>query len=235
MENKFTIEEVQNFWNKVANIYDSSNKQFKETHFQRFSEAIKYMDLKSGMKVLNIWSRTGEAVPYIRKKCPNTVLFNLELSPKFIEVASQKFPNEKFEETNLAKLRFENNYFDYILSLETLEHTPNPLKFLKECYRVLKSNGFLIMSLPPATAEIPLRIYELFSPNHGEGPHKFLSSREVKKLFKQANFKLISHKGTLLIPVGPRFLKKIGEKIINKFQNTFLSELGIRQFYVCQK
>ena len=126
-------------------------------------------------------------------------------------------------------------FLDCILSLETLEHAPSPSKFLEECYRVLKPNSLLIMSLPPATAELPLRIYEVFFTNHGEGPHKFLSSKKVKKLLKEANFKLITHKGTLLIPIGPRFLKKIGEKIINKFQNTFISELGIRQFYICQK
>lgn len=235
MQNKFTIEEVRNFWNKIADIYDSTNKQLEDAHFQRFSEAIKYLNLKPGMKILNIWSRTGKAMPYLRKKCPNITILNLEVSPKFIEIAKKKFPQEKFEQTDLNKLRFENDYFDYILSLETLEHTPSPLKFLKECYRVLKTNGSLIMSLPPATAELPLRIYGYLSTNHGEGPHRFLSSIKVKKILKIARFKIKLHKGTLLIPIGPKFLKIFGEKIIEKLQNTPIRELGIRQFYICKK
>jgi hypothetical protein len=57
----------------------------------------------------------------------------------------------------------------------------------------------------------------------------------VKKLLKQAGFTLIFHKGSLLIPVGPGFLRRFGEKIINVFQNTFVSEFGIRQFYISKK
>ena len=91
------------------------------------------------------------------------------------------------------------------------------------------------MSLPPKTAEPLLRIYELFFKNHGEGPHQFLSSKTVKSLLQEAEFNLLLHKGTLLVPVGPKFIKKFGEMIIDRFQNTFISELGIRQFYICQK
>lgn len=235
MQNKFTIEEVRDFWDKIADIYDSTNKKIGDAHLQRFQEAIKHMKLKPGQKLLNVWSRTGLAIPYLYKEYPGINLTNLEVSPNFIEIAKKKFPKEKFEKTDLTKFRFEDNQFDCILSLETLEHAPSPSKFLEECYRVLKPNSLLIMSLPPATAEIPLRIYEAFFTNHGEGPHKFLSSKKVKKLLKKAKFKLITHKGTLLIPVGPRLLKKFGEKIINKFQKTFISEFGIRQFYICQK
>ena len=91
------------------------------------------------------------------------------------------------------------------------------------------------MSLPPATAEVPHRIYDVLADDHGEGPHKFLPSKTVKGLLKEANFKLISHKGTLLVPVGPVFLQKLGEKVINILQNTFISEFGIRQFYIACK
>lgn len=233
--NNFTIEEVRDFWDNISNIYDTANKQFGDTHSQRFQEAIKYIDLKLNQKILNIWSRTGMAIPYLRQKCQDIHLFNLEVSPRFIKIAQEKFPQEKFQQTDLDRLPFESNYFDYILSLETLEHAPKPLIFLKELYRTLKPNGLLVMSLPPATAEFPLRAYEYFFANHGEGPHKFLSSKTIKYLLKMAGFKLIFHKGTLLIPAGPRFLKILGEKIIDKLQNTPIRELGIRQFYICKK
>lgn len=234
-ENHFTIDQVRNFWDKTAPAYESSNEQFKDTHLQRFEEAVKCLNLKPDQRILNIWSRTGLAIPYLRRKCPNLEIINLEVSPEFIKIAQEKFPREKFQETNLNNLPFENNYFDHILSLETLEHTPGPLAFLKELFRVLKPNGSLVMSCPPAAAEIPLKIYGFLFANHGEGPHKFLPSKEVKNLLKKAGFKIILHKGTLLIPLGPKWLKKIGEKIINKLQKTPVRELGIRQFYICQK
>lgn len=234
-KNNFTIEEVRNFWDKTADIYSSINQEFGNIHLQRFQEAIKYINPKPGQKILNIWSRTGLAIPYLRQKCSQVDITNLEVSPKFIEIAKKNFPQEKFQTTDLTNLPFEDNYFDYVLSLETLEHTPNPLIFLQELYRTIKPNGLLIMSLPPATATIPLIIYEFFFTNHGEGPHKFLSSKKVKKLLKMAGFKNCFHKGTLLIPIGPKFLKILGEKVINKLQNTPIRELGIRQFYISKK
>lgn len=235
MNNNFTIKEVSQFWDKVANVYESTNQKFEDTHLQRFRESIKYLELKPHQKILNIWSRTGLAIPYLHQKCRNLDIVNLEVSIEFIKIAKKKFPKEKFQETDLNKLPFYDNSFDSILSLETLEHTPNPLNLIKELYRVIKPNGLLVMSLPPATAELPLKIYELFFDNHGEGPHKFLSSKKVKCLLKKTGFKIKLHKGTLLIPIGPKWLKTIGEKIIDKLQNTPISELGIRQFYICQK
>lgn len=235
IKNNFTIDEVASFWNRIGENYDSINAKFKEVHSQRFTESVKHLNLRNGDKILNIWSRTGNAINFLKNKEPRAEIINLEVSDIFIEISKRKFPTEKFSKTDLENLDFENNYFDHILSLETLEHAPNPLKLLKEFYRVLKPGGTIVLSLPPRTAELAEKISYLFFGNHGEGPHKFLPSKTVKKLLAEAGFKLILHKSTLLIPAGPPWLIKFGEKIIEKFQNTFVSELGIRQFYVCEK
>jgi len=234
MQNDFTIQDVRNYWNKSAYKYDPANKDVITIHNQRYTESLKHINLKNGDKVLNIWSRTGNAVPFL-KNLANIDLYNLEVSQQMIAIAKKKFPQARFDITDLDTLNFSDNFFDVILCLETLEHTPDPEKLLKEFYRVLKPNHFMVLSLPPKTAELPLKIHDLFFSGHGEGPHKFLASKTVKKLLAHAGFKLTLHKGTLLIPLGPKFLQNLGEKIIQKFQNTFIRELGIRQFYVCKK
>lgn len=235
MRNKFTIEEVREFWDRVSDKYDVSHTNIIDTHHRRFVEAIKYSDLKHRDKVLNIWARTGEATPYLRDQCQTIDLFNLEVSPNFILLAKERFPNENFQETDLSSLDFQDEFFDTVLSLETLEHTPDPERFLSEIYRVSKKDGILIMSVPPATAEIPQKIYNILANNHGEGPHKFLPSRIVKHMLQKVGFKLLEHKGTSLIPVGPNFLKRIGEITIQFCQNTFVKEFGILQLYVVKK
>lgn len=235
MRNKFTIKDVSDFWDSITDKYEDSHQNIQTAHFQRFHEAMKYLDLKPQNRVLNVWSRTGEAIPYLKEKCSAISLYNLEVSPKFLAIAKERFPLESIQETDLAKFNFPDNFFDFVLSLETLEHAPEPLLFLKEINRVLKKDGTLVMSLPPATAEFPHIIYDILTDDHGEGPHKFLASKTVKGLLKDANFRLILHRGTLLVPVGPVFLQKLGEKIINILQGTFISELGIRQFYIACK
>ena len=235
MENKFTIQEVRNFWDQVAKNYDQINTKIGPAHYQRFTESLRYLDPQPNNKILNIWSRTGNAIGYIKKIEKNIDLYNLEVSPAMIQIAKLKFPDSNFQITDLDKLNFDNNFFDKIISLETLEHAPRPKNLIKEFYRILKPGGLLVMSLPPKTAELPLKIFETFFDNHGEGPHRFMPSREVKKILNDVGFKIILHKGTLLIPAGPLFLQKIGEKFIEAVQSTPIKELGIRQFYVCQK
>lgn len=237
MINNFDINEVRTFWENVANEYNRINDKIGNVHYQRFVESVNKLheNKNQTINILNIWSRTGSAIPYLKKTYPKSNIFNLEVSQKMIELTQKKFPNENFLITDLTNIQFDDNYFDAILSLETLEHTPNPQKLINEFYRILKPNCKLVMSLPPKTAEIPLRIYETFFENHGEGPHRFMPSKEVKEILLKANFKIIEHKGTLLMPAGPIFLQKFGEKIIQLFQNTFIKEFGIRQFYIAKK
>ena len=232
-QNNFTIQEVQRHWDNVADIYDDINQEIGDAHYQRFKEGLSHLELHPGEKILNIWSRTGNAIPWLEKY--NVEIYNLEVSPKMIAIAETKYPKRNFQLTDLEHINFPNNYFDAILSLETLEHAPSPSKLLQELNRVLKPKKTAIISLPPKTAEIPLKIYEFFFHNHGEGPHKFLASKIVKRLINDAGFDLLLHKGTLLIPAGPKFLQKFGEFFISKFQKTFIKEFGIRQFYICQK
>jgi len=235
IKNKFTMQEVEDFWDSVANIYEDCNTKVSDVHNQRFTESIKYLTLKENSKILNIWSRTGTANKFLRIRKKKLDIFNAELSSKMIKIAKKNFPSEKFDKVDLVNLPYPDEYFDEILSLETIEHVQVPLKYIKELYRVLKPGGRLVLSAPPATAEFALKCYEMFFENHGEGPHKFLSSKTVKMLLRKADLKIIRHKGTLLFPVSNNPLRTLGESIINAFQDTFISELGIRQFYIAEK
>ncbi len=136
---------------------------------------------------------------------------------------------------NYETLPFRDNQFTRILSLETLEHVAKPIAFLSELHRITQPNGIMVLSCPPATCEPAYRIYTTLFGGHGEGPHRFPSSRLVKTMLQQTHWHLTHHEGTLLLPVGPRWFKQMGERIIQRFQNILISELGIRQFYVCRK
>lgn len=236
MENNFTIEQVREFWDKVAPIYEPANKKVGYVHYQRFERGLKHAQVQPGHKVLNIWSRMGGLIPYIRQ-IANLTLYNREASPQFIASAENKFPEEKFALTDLENLsEFSDNYFDRIISLETLEHAPKPLKFLQELERVLKPGGRLVLSLPPQGFEIPTRIWDKFFGNHGEGPHKFLWPKEVKQLLGRTNLKLLEHDPTMILPLKNDRLERISEKILTGlFKKTPIINFGVRHFYVCEK
>jgi SAM-dependent methyltransferase len=50
------------------------------------------------------------------------------------------------EATNLHMIP--DNYYDLVLSSHAIEHTANPLLALKECFRVLKITGILVLVVP---------------------------------------------------------------------------------------
>jgi len=233
--NRFTIGEVREFWDGVADEYVHKDDSLASTHFQRFERAFALFQPTDGMRALNLWSRNGEAVDYFRRHAPHIDLINAEVSGRLISKARARYPDELFVKTALGPLPFPDDEFDFILSLETLEHAPDPLRFLRELARVLKPGGTLVMSCPPATAELPLRVYEFFFHNHGEGPHRFPPSREVKGLVHAAGLELQRHESTLFIPAGPRWLRRLEPWVERMAARTPLRELGIRQFFVCRR
>ncbi len=234
--NKWTDRDVEAHWDSVASIYVAENDKLKDTHDQRFTQSVEYLQLDKGQTVINISSRDCEANDYVLKAVPGTRVINTEISSGLMDEAKKYRPyvEQKKIET-YSKLPFEDAYFDHVLTLETLEHVEQPLQFLLELHRISKPGARLVLSCPPATSEIPYQVFTFLFGGHGEGPHKFPSSRTVKKWFTLTGWKLIEHKGTLLVPVGPKFIKNFGEKIISSCQGTFIAELGIRQFFVCEK
>ena len=235
-KNPWTDREVEAHWDRVANIYVKENERVKGTHDQRFLESIRHLELKPGMKVLNITSRDAEAADYLIRYAPGTQVINAEISQGLIDVAAKLRPSaSQVKLQSYSSLPFENGAFHRVLSLETLEHVSEPLNFLSELHRVSSDDARLVLSCPPATSEWPYRAYTALFGGHGEGPHRFPPSREVKEMFSVTKWKLIFHKGTLLIPVGPGWLKNLGEKFIGRMQGSYIAELGIRQFYVCEK
>jgi len=234
--NNWTDADVEAHWDRVASIYVAENNKVKTAHDQRFMESVQHLRLENAHTVLNVTSRDAEADDFIKQTNPAVTVVNVEISAGLMAEASKLRPQaiqEKIE--TYSELPFPDGFFDRLLSLETLEHAADPIAFLSEMHRVSSKEAVLVLSCPPATSELPYRIFTALFGGHGEGPHRFPSSKEVKVMLKKTGWKLLLHKGTVLIPVGPLTLQQFGERVINAFQGSLLAELGIRQFYVCEK
>jgi ubiquinone/menaquinone biosynthesis C-methylase UbiE len=232
--NRFTMDSVRRFWDGVAQEYGEENERVERIHTQRFREALKRLRLRPRMRILNVWSRTGSAAPYLREACAEIVLVNAELSRGMLAQAARLHPDESFVQSSLHELPFGPSAFDAVLSLETLEHVPDPLRFLEELRRVLVPGGDLVMSLPPSAAEWTSLLNSCFKFHHGEGPHRFLAPREVKRMLADAGFELLEHRGTLFVPFHGTFFESLDAGLTALFSDGPLAQLGIRQFYVCK-
>ncbi len=137
----FTIDEVRDFWDGVAPRYDDVNAKLTWSHVERFLTMQEFLPRGPKQQITNVWSRTGGAVPYIREICPDAKLTNLEASDAMRGIARSRYPGELFLPTDLHDLLGETESQDAVVSLETLEHVPDPLHFLLEVNRILKVGG----------------------------------------------------------------------------------------------
>ncbi|MBW6451238.1 MAG: class I SAM-dependent methyltransferase [DPANN group archaeon] len=94
----------------------------------------------------------------------NTIKFNkkygIDNSLKKDALNTKKMFLKKYNILNNKSLPFEDNYFDCITLLAVIEHLDNStfLNILKECKRVLKKDGLLIMTTPTSYGHILLNI-----------------------------------------------------------------------------
>jgi hypothetical protein len=81
---------------------------------------------------------------WVKKSYPE----NLIIGSEYLEngISGQVFGGIRHE--NIENLSFEDNFFDLIVSNDVLEHVPNPMIGFRECARVLKPGGHLLMTVP---------------------------------------------------------------------------------------
>jgi ubiquinone biosynthesis O-methyltransferase len=77
-------------------------------------------------------------------------VYGIDISKESVEYAKEKYSNKNivYEQMDVAKITYPENFFDVVVSFETIEHVPEPEKFLNEIQRVLKAKGRLIISTP---------------------------------------------------------------------------------------
>ena len=151
----------------------NSLSSFKVNHLhrQKITNGIKVPNWREGLSCAScsLNNRKRGALHVFLQECSPTLASKIylteQISPVYKYVA-QKFPltfgseylGEKIpygtmtdrgvRNESLTSLTFEKNKFDYILSLDVLEHIPNYVLAFRECLRVLKPKGKLVLSVP---------------------------------------------------------------------------------------
>lgn len=165
----------------------------------------------------------------------------LELSEKAVEEASKLYPHVKFMYGSALDHPLPENTYDVVISQEVLEHLEDQEAYLKVCHKILKVNGYLILTTPNK------RVFDhLEGGNWSRQPiENILSPTELKKIvsrFFKINdyesiiinfgnlgyFKFLNHR--LVIGATRRIgLEKLREYIYGKLG------FGIHQCILAQK
>lgn len=117
-------------------------------HLHRYFEAKKFV--KAGNVVLDLACGSGYGAS-ILSQVPQAVVYGGDINAATIAACKAEWPdNERvhFETMDATKLRFDDNFFDVIVSLETIEHLTAYREMIAEFARVMKVGGIAIISTP---------------------------------------------------------------------------------------
>jgi len=136
--------------------------------------------------------------------------------------------------SDASKLPFRNDYFDFILCIDLIEHVQNDISLLHEIRRVLKNNGILLVSTQNSHSinyviEASIHRYLLKNRNWmgWDTTHlRFYNPKQLCHLLKSSNFSCIKIVGTYYIPYKLAWLK--GHNKISEIAYQVLLKLNER-------
>ncbi|MFA6306932.1 MAG: class I SAM-dependent methyltransferase [Patescibacteria group bacterium] len=139
----------------------------------------------------------GIYLKYMGDKYPEARLHGFDFSQTIVDIAKNNAPTAEIKSGNLEAAPYADEKFDIILCTQVIEHLLDDKKGLTELYRLLKPNGYLIIStdnednlvskflnLPIKLLSSPYRLLKRLLPDKKYFPHKSYKIGEFTKLIK---------------------------------------------------
>lgn len=214
------MDEIINYYNKLANSYDTDrfdNTYGKFIDQQERTILNKLLNNKKEI-ILDLACGSGRFLNYAD--------YGIDGSEEMVKISQQKFLNKKILLSDAEKTTFENHSIDTIISFHFFMHL-NPEKMKKillECDRILTPKGRIIFDIPSAKRR------QLINYKKKDWHGGFsLTNQELKKL--NINFEMKRSFGILFIPIH-RIPKKFRQSFIKLdaiLSNSFLKEYSSYQ------
>lgn len=180
----FVKENAQEYYKRQG--FSGQEATNNNCHLFRFMKTLELLNFSKfeGKKVLEVGG--FETISYIIRE--------------YFKENGNEYKNTSFELRNKWPLK--DKSFNYIINTEVIEHindrkleyeiTLSGVKhFLKECYRVLENNGFMLMSSPNACSYQALRYLLNNKPPAVYRPHfREYTVEELQNLLIEAGFKV---------------------------------------------
>jgi len=129
---------------------------WKEEHMARYLWASRYV---AGMNLLDIACGSGFGSKILLENGAGKV-HSADQSDEAHKITSSlltEYNDRAYVEIqNAQEMSYPEKKFDAVVSVETIEHLPEPEKFLQEIKRVLKPGGVLIITTPNALVTKPV-------------------------------------------------------------------------------
>ncbi|MBD2166717.1 methyltransferase domain-containing protein [Calothrix membranacea FACHB-236] len=128
----------------------TEKKDRRQAQIDLIEELLHWAEVKTAENILDVGCGIGGSSLYLAEKF-HAKATGITLSPVQANRATERAQKlnlsdrSQFLVADAQAMPFADNSFDLVWSLESGEHMPNKIKFMQECYRVLKPGGKLIM------------------------------------------------------------------------------------------
>lgn len=212
---------------KYEKMYDLIPREsYMKTHWRSLIEDTikRYCKDKN---VLDLGCGYGKFLGVIGQVAKNVT--GLDISQRWLDEAKRRYPNIKLVLGDALKTSFNENFFDVIITIGLFEYVDRKI-VMKEMNRILKKNGFCIISVPNKYSAFRTVGKFITKIPGGKSVTDEPSKKEMMRLFKDDGFRLIEYKmddGLVWLPnfldrlCGPKVYKLV-EKFFKIFsQNPF--------------
>jgi SAM-dependent methyltransferase len=222
-----TDEAILHFYQGYLPEDESSVEAWKRMMQSIFQKAANLIErYKKRGRLLDVGAGFGFFLSEMRER--GWEIEGVEISQKAMDYARHVL-GLTVHEGPLVKIGFPENNFDVVSGFYVIEHLPRPMEFLRECYRILKPGGLLLLRYPHTTPiknllrflGIENRLYDL--PAHLSD----FSPEMIQPCLKRAGFREWKHLiGGYTHPSEPG--KKIASIVFGSFSEALFHISGKR-------
>ncbi|MFQ5685054.1 MAG: class I SAM-dependent methyltransferase [Candidatus Scalindua sp.] len=235
----WSIKEVGEYWDSVTD-YDDIN-EVTYSYYKRFTNTWDLAKdfVNNDMYMLDIQARTGKGTEFWFGKGVIKKSYLVDFSDYLLSIAKARLKGSGYDYELIKvidyKLPFDDAFFDFVVTYETVEHMGNVNTFVKELTRVLKAGGIMILTCPNVFWEPFHWIAAIFNIHHSEGPHRFLKRKKLLQLFEANRLTIIKENTTVILPFNKNISIKISEKLEKTLHQDIVRLIGLRRSYVLRK
>ncbi len=96
--------------------------------------------------VVDLGCGDGEFTIRAKEQIGQLKIFGVDIYPPNVSEATKKGVTVLSHDLNSFPYPFENNMFDVVITNQLIEHLYYPVKFMREIHRILKPNGYSVIS-----------------------------------------------------------------------------------------